>query len=79
MLKSLVGSEMCIRDSISQDRLDAARFDGMTVIVLDRAGYELPVSYLPIMSKDLGKPLLPRKAKALLIPHPHIGRNRLTQ
>ena len=32
---------------ISQDRLDAARFDGMTVIVLDRAGYELPVFIPP--------------------------------
>ena len=31
---------------ISQERLDAARFDGLTVLVLDRAGSEIPV-YLP--------------------------------
>ena len=32
---------------IPQDRLDAARFDGLTVIVLDRAGHELPVFVPP--------------------------------
>ena len=31
---------------ISQERLDAARFDGLTVFVLDRAGHELPI-YVP--------------------------------
>jgi len=31
---------------IPQDRLDAARFDGLTVLVLDRAGQEVPV-YVP--------------------------------
>ena len=32
---------------IPQDRLDAARFDGLTVLVLDRAGHELPVFVPP--------------------------------
>ena len=31
---------------IPQERLDAARFDGLTVLVLDRAGQEIPV-YVP--------------------------------
>ena len=31
---------------IPQERLDAARFDGLTIIVLDNAGNEVPV-YLP--------------------------------
>ena len=32
---------------IPQDRLEAARYDGLTVIVLDRTGYELPVFIPP--------------------------------
>lgn len=32
---------------IPQDRLEAARFDGLTVVVLDRGGYELPVFIPP--------------------------------
>jgi len=31
---------------IPQERLDAARFDGLTVLVLDRQGQEVPV-YVP--------------------------------
>lgn len=41
----------CIREEkvtlhIPQERLDAARFDGLTIILLDSAGAEVPV-YLP--------------------------------
>ena len=41
----------CVREEkvtlhIPQDRLDAARFDGLTIILLDQTGAEVPV-YLP--------------------------------
>jgi hypothetical protein len=44
-------SARCVREEkvtlhIPQDRLDAARFDGLTIIMLDQAGAEVPV-YLP--------------------------------
>jgi len=45
-------SSQCAREEklslhIPQERLDAARFDGMTLLVLDRAGEELPVFIPP--------------------------------
>lgn len=45
-------SAQCAREEklslhIPQARLDAARFDGLTVLVLDRSGHELPVFIPP--------------------------------
>ena len=49
---------------ISQDRLDAARFDGMTVIVLDRAGYELPVFIPPNYVEGFRQAVTPTQSKS---------------
>ena len=45
-------SSQCAREEvlsfhIPQERLAAARFDGMTIVILDQAGYELPVFIPP--------------------------------
>ena len=49
---------------ITQDRLDAARFDGMTVIVLDRAGYELPVFIPPNYVEGFRQAVAPTQSKS---------------
>jgi len=65
--KSRTVQVQCAREEsltihIPQERLDAARFDGLTVIVLDRKGHELPVfippNYIEGFRQATGRPAI---------------------
>jgi len=65
--KSRTVQVQCAREEsltihIPQERLNAARFDGLTVIVLDRKGHELPVfippNYIEGFRQATGRPAI---------------------